>query len=119
MATGEMTLAVSRALSQGYQIDPDAFLLLSELSSKREVEPILRSIIEKKESLKNERVILKSDFAEFVLRDETPNRVAVDSHDLAPDLVVVSDPTVDIRPVEAEDGFKKLFQDRYSHLLGI
>jgi DNA polymerase II small subunit len=119
MVTGEMALAVSRMLSQGYQIDPDAFLLLSELSGKGDVEPILKSIIEKKESLKIERVILKSDFDEFVPRDEMQSRVAVDSHDLAADLVVVSNPTDDIRPIEAEDGFKRLFQDRYSHLLGI
>jgi DNA polymerase II small subunit len=119
MATGEMALAVSRALSQGYQIDPDAFSLLSELSSEGDVEPILRAIIEKKQSLGKERVILKSDFDEFVLKDDVQSRVAVDSHDLAADLVVVSDPTVDIKPVEAEDGFKRLFQDRYAHLLGI
>ena len=114
-----MALAVSRALSQGYQIDPDAFSLLSELSAKGDVEPILKSVIEKKESLKTERVILKSDLDEFVPRDEVHSRVAVDSHDLVADLVVVSDPTDSIRPIEAEDGFKRLFQDRYSHLLDI
>jgi DNA polymerase II small subunit/DNA polymerase delta subunit B len=119
MATGEMGLAVSRVLSQGYQIDPDAFSLLSELSSKGDVEPILRSVIEKKELLKTERVILKSDLDEFVPRDEVYGRIAVDSHDLAADLVVVSNPTDTIRPIEAEDGFKRLFQDRYSHLLEI
>lgn len=119
MATGEMALAVSRALSQGYQIDPDAFSLLSELASKGEVEPILRAVIERKESLQNERVILKSDFTEFAVRNEPQSRVVVDFRDLAPDLVVVSNPTDEIRPVEAEDGFKRLFQDRYSHLLGI
>jgi DNA polymerase II small subunit len=119
MATGEMGLAVSRVLSQGYQIDPDAFSLLSELSSKGDVEPILRSVIEKKESLKTERVILKSDLDEFVPRDEVYGRKGVDSHDLAADLVVVSNPTETIRPIEAEDGFKRLFQDRYSHLLEI
>jgi DNA polymerase II small subunit len=119
MVTGEMALAVSRVLSQGYQIDPDAFLLLSELSEKGDVEPILKSIMEKKQSLRNERVILKSDFDGFVLRDEIQSRVGVDSHDLVADVVIVSNPTDDIRPVEAEDGFKRLFQDRYYHLLGI
>jgi DNA polymerase II small subunit len=114
-----MTLAVSRALSQGYQIDPDAFSLLSELSGKGNVEPILKSVIEKKELLKTERVILKSDLDEFVPRDEVYSRVAVDSHDLVADLVVVTDPTRSIGPIEAEEGFKKLFQDRYLHLLEI
>lgn len=119
MPTAEMASAVSRALSQGYQIDPDAFLLLSELSAKGDVEPVLRAIMEKKESLKKDRMILKSDFDEFVLRDDVQSRAPVDSHDLAAELEVVSDPTEYIKPVEAEDGFKKLFQDRYSHLLGV
>ena len=114
-----MALAVSRALSQGYQIDSDAFSLLSELSSKGDVEPVLKSVIEKKELLKADRMILKSDLDEFVPREEVYARVAVDSHDLVADLVVVSDPTDEIRPIEAQDGFKRLFQDRYSHLLDI
>ncbi len=119
MVTGEMSLAVSRALSQGYQIDPDAFSVLSELSANGEVEPILKSVIGKKELVKAERVILRSDLEEFVPREETKRRVAIDSGDLAAELVVLSDPTRSIAPVEAEDGFKRLFQDRYSHLLEI
>ena len=114
-----MALAVSRALSQGYQIDPDAFFLLSELSLQRDVEPILKSVIEKKESLKADRVILKADFDQFIAPDEVRGRAAVGAEDLAADVVVVSDPTDTISPVEAEEGFKRLFQDRYSHLLDI
>ena len=119
MATGEMSLAVSRALSQGYQIDPDAFSILSELSANGAVEPILKSVIEKKELEKADRVILKSDLDEFVPREEGKRRVAIDSGDLTADVVVLSDPTASIAPVEAEDGFKRLFQDRYAHLLEI
>jgi len=119
MATGEMSLAISRALSRGYQIDPDAFSLLSELSAKGEVEPILKSVIEKKELVKAERVILRSDLDQFVPREESKRRVALDPAELAADVVVLSDPTHSIAPIEAEDGFKRLFQDRYSHLLEI
>jgi DNA polymerase II small subunit len=114
-----MALAVSRALSQGYQIDPDAFSLLSELSAKGDVAPIVKSVIDKKELAKAERVILKSDFDQFVRRDEEESRVAVRSEDLVADVVIMSDPTETIAPVEAQDGFKRLFQDRYSHLLDI
>lgn len=114
-----MALAVSRVLSQGYQIDPDAFSLLSELSLQRDVEPILKSVIDKKESLKADRVILKADFDQFIAPDEAQGRASVSSEDLVADVVVVSDPTDTIGPVEAEEGFKKLFQDRYSHLLDI
>jgi DNA polymerase II small subunit len=119
MATAEMALAVSRALSQGYQIDPDAFSLLSELSAKGDVDPILKSVIDKKESVKAERVILRSDLDQFVLREEDESRVVVSSEDLVADMAVISDPTETIAPVEAQDGFKRLFQDRYSHLLDI
>jgi DNA polymerase II small subunit len=119
MSSGDMSLAVSRALSRGYQIDPDAFTFLSELSGREDVEPILKSIIEKKESSKSERLIVRSDFDEFLPKGEGQSRATVDSHDLTPELIVVSNPTDDIRPVEAESGFKRLFQDRYSHLLGI
>ena len=38
---------------------------------------------------------------------------------MAADLVIVSNPTDTIRPIEAEEGFKRLFQDRYLHLLEI
>src|ERR1700688_3257162 len=111
MATAEMALAVSRALSQGYQIDPDAFSLLSELSAKGDVDPILELVIDKKESLKGERIILKSDIDRFVPRDEEESRVVVDSGDLVADVVVLSNPTETIAPVEAQEGFKRLFQD--------
>jgi DNA polymerase II small subunit len=119
MVAAEMALAVSRVLSQGYQIDPDAFALLSELSARGDVGLILKSVIQKKESVKADRVILKSDFDEFVPSGELENRVAIDPADLMADVIVVNDPTGIIAPIEAEAGFKKLFQDRYSHLLEI
>jgi DNA polymerase II small subunit len=119
MVTGELALAVSRTLSQGYQIDPDAFSLLSQLSLKGDVEPILKSVIEKKELSSADRVILKSDLDAFVPREDGGGRVAIDSADLVAELVIVTNPTESIAPIEADDGFKKLFQDRYSHLLEI
>src|SRR5512146_2213920 len=112
MATTEMSLAVSRVLSRGYQIDPGAFSLLSELSAKGDVEPILKSVIDKKESAKADRVILKADLDQFVPTGESEARVAVSSEDLVADVVVISNPTETIAPVEAQDGFKRLFQDR-------
>jgi DNA polymerase II small subunit len=119
MTTAEMALAVSRALSQGYQIDSEAFSLLSDLSARGDVDPILKLVIDKKESVKADRMILKSDLEQFVLRDEDKSRVAVDSTDLVADVDVISNPTEAIAPIEAQDGFKRLFQDRYSHLLNI
>ena len=119
MPSGELAVAVSNVLSQGYQIEPDAFSLLAEMSSTEDVSVVLRSVIESKESVNAERIIHKSDLDPFVSRetDERPN--AVEPEDFTADVVVVNDPTTQIAPMEAEDGFKKLFQDRFSHLLEI
>jgi DNA polymerase II small subunit len=120
MSSTEMAVAVSRALSQGYQIDPDAFLLLSELSAKGTVvvDSILKSIIAKKESVRAERLIQRSDLNQFVPRDDQP-RATIDSKELAADIVICNNPTESIAPIEAQEGFKRLFRDRYSHLLEI
>jgi len=119
MATTEMVLAVSRALSQGYQIDPDAFAFLSELEGRADIDSVIKSVIQKKESAKADRLILRSDFDGFLPKDESEARATVKSEELAPDVVVLADPTNEIAPQEAEMGFKKLFQERYSHLLEI
>jgi len=113
-----MALAVSKVLSQGYQIDPDAFTFLSELSAKVDVDPILRLVIEKKDSARVERVISKSDLEFATPREEIVGDV-LGREETEADLVVTSDPTSKIAPVEAKEGFKKLFQDRYVHLVEI
>lgn len=114
-----MAVAVSKVLSQGYQIEPDAFSLLSELSSKEDVGVILRSVIARKESMKAERVIHKTDLDVFVPTEGAERQDAVQSDAFPADVVIMSDPTTQIAPIEAEDGFKRLFQDRYAHLLEI
>ena len=118
MATGGMSLAVSRALSLGYQIDPAAFSLLSQLSSEQ-VESLLAVVIDKKESANTERVISTWDLEQVLPKEDEEMRVAVKPEDLAPDMVIIEDPTTIISPVEAQGGFKKLFRDRYTHLLEI
>jgi DNA polymerase II small subunit len=117
--TGELALAVSRALSEGYQIDPAAFSLLSELSMSGDVQPILKSVIDRKVASKADKVILRSDIDRFVSNEEGGHRSAIDSSELLADVVVMSDPTTSIAPIEAEEGFKRLFQNRYLHLLEI
>ncbi|MDG6977500.1 MAG: DNA-directed DNA polymerase II small subunit [Nitrososphaerota archaeon] len=114
-----MAVAVSRALSQGYQIEPEAFSVLMELSSKRDVEPILKFVIDEKETSKAEKVIVKGDLERFTNSEQTGPSEGITASELAAEVIVVSDPTNTISPVEAEDGFKRLFFDRYYHLLEI
>jgi DNA polymerase II small subunit len=115
----ELAVAVSKALSRGYQIDADAFSLLSELSaSGGNIEPILKSVIDKKDSVEGTRTISRSDLDQFVPRAGEEIR-AVGNDQLVADVQIASDPTDTIAPIEAKEGFKRLFQDRYSHLLEI
>jgi DNA polymerase II small subunit len=118
MPTTEMVLAISRVLSQGYQIDPGAFSVLAELSAKGNIEPILKSVIDIKEHSNANRVIIRSDLDEYLPQEEK-DRVSVGETELLAEVDVVNDPTNEIDPVEAQEGFKKLFHDRYTHLLEI
>lgn len=111
-------LAVSKVLSQGYQIEPDAFSVLSELSSE-DVQSVLKSVLEKKESAREEKVIRKVDLDVFTPQEKKENRNLSEAENLPADVSVVSDPTTQIAPVEADEGFKRLFQDRFVHLLEI
>ena len=61
MATNGMSLAVSKALALGYQVEPAAFALLSELTTDGQVESLLNMVIGRKGRGSVEKVILRSD----------------------------------------------------------
>jgi DNA polymerase II small subunit len=111
--------AVSKALSAGYQINGEVFDLLSSLPEGIDIESMVGQVIVKK-GQDGSRVITKSDIEElmpeeFLSPTDSPIVVSGESEDF----VVMSDPTTQIAPVEADIGFKKLFQDRYWRLLGV
>jgi len=114
--SSELALLVSRVLARGYQIEPDAFSFLSELPVDLDIESFLATVIENKSS-EADRTIRKSDLADVLPREH--GEASASEGDVIPDVVVVADPTNEIAPMEAEEGFKRLFQDRYSHLLAI
>src|SRR3984957_15868960 len=115
----ELMNAISKALSEGYQIDGEAFNLLSALPPGTDVELLVKNAIRKKFG-GSDRVIRKTDIEqvtpqELLAVQEPVLRVSGE----AGEIEVVSDPTSQIAPAEADIGFKKLFQDRYWRLLGI
>ncbi len=111
--------AVSRALSEGYQIDGEAFELISKLPSDMDAESLVNHVIRRKAE-RGERVVTKVDIEELIPKEVLPGGEDVPR---APaelgELEVLSDPTTHIAPVAADIGFKKLFQDRYWRLLGV
>jgi DNA polymerase II small subunit len=108
---------VSKVLARGYQIEPDAFSFLSEISVDVNLESFLGTVIESKSS-QLDRTIRRSDLEGALPRE--PDEPST-TEGVAPleEVLVIEDPTKEIAPLEAEEGFKKLFQDRYSRLLTV
>jgi len=115
----ELSALISGVLARGFQIDPDAFVLLSNLPLDIDVEAVLEKVIEGKLNVVSNRTIRRIDI-EIVLPAETVE-VETNSASMKSDsrLEIMSDPTDEISPEEAESGFKKLFEDRYAQLMSI
>ena len=65
-------------------------------------------------------MVTKVDIEELIPKDALPIDESVPRVTATPgEIEVLSDPTTQIAPVEADIGFKKLFQDRYWRLLGV
>jgi len=69
---------------------------------------------------KGERIVSRAD-VELLIPKEifSPEEVGMRPLGEVGEIEVVSDPTTQIAPAEADIGFKKLFQDRYWRLLGV
>jgi len=116
----ELTNAISKALSEGFQVEAEAFELLSSLPSGVDSQSVVATVIRKKKERQEGMTIRKSDLEEAIphelLKPEEKNfRISSEPSELE----VVSDPTSQIAPLEADIGFKKLFLDRYWRLLGV
>lgn len=111
----EFDAAILKALSEGFQVEAEAFQFLSNLSPEVDRELLVANVIRRKKVGEHDTTIRRSDFEEFVESGESILQVSGEPGELE----VLSDPTTQIAPVEADVGFKKLFQDRYWRLLGI
>jgi DNA polymerase II small subunit len=117
--SSEIMKAVSKALSEGYQIDGEAFELISRLPPEVDIELLVNHAIRRKAE-KGERMVTKADVEELVPKEIfSPDEPALRVSGQPGEIEVVSDPTTQIAPAEADIGFKKLFQDRYWRLLGV
>lgn len=115
----ELMKALSKALSEGYQINGEAFDLISKLPADTDVELLVNHVIRRKAEL-GERMITKDDIEQLIPKEIiSPAEPVLKVSGEPGEIEVVSDPTTQIAPVEADTGFKKLFQDRYWRLLGV
>jgi len=111
--------AVSKALLEGYQVDKEAFDFISSLPAEVDVELLVGHAIRNK-SERSQRMLSKVDIESLVPKEMLiNNEVQVEKSSEHSEIEILTDPTAQIAPVEAEIGFKKLFQDRYWRLLGV
>jgi DNA polymerase II small subunit len=115
----DVAKVVSKALSEGYQLDGEAFDLIARLPSDLDGEAIVNHAIRRK-SETEERILTRADIEEFIPKEIlSVGEAVVDISTEPGEIEIVSDPTTQISPAEANIGFKKLFQDRYWRLLGV
>jgi DNA polymerase II small subunit len=116
----ELTNAISKALSEGFQVEAEAFQFLSSLPPDVDTELLIRMVIRKKKVGDEDMMIRRSDIEQVVPQELLPSEEGVLQVSREPgEMEIVSDPTTQIAPAEADIGFKKLFLDRYWRLLGI
>ncbi|MDA4128476.1 MAG: DNA-directed DNA polymerase II small subunit [Thaumarchaeota archaeon] len=111
---------VSRALAQGFLVDSEAFDLMQKLPPDLEAAEVLQKVIQKKlAEPKSVKMITREDVEAFLPETLTQNEVLVRVPEIESEIDVVFDPTSLIAPMDAEEGYKRLFKDRYERLLAI
>ena len=121
----EVVQAVSQALADGFQVDPEAFVLLDLLVGKLNLTELLRRVMQaKKEGNSPEFVIITKEDLEAGF---PPNFEVTDSGgevcdtkvDLEVSIEILNDPTSKLNPIEGIQGFHDLFKSRFNKLLNI
>ncbi len=113
--------AVARVLASGYIFDARAFDMISGLPAELDMELLVDRLLERKAAVPSEaKVVTEEDVVGVLPPDFTTEGRKKDVViDEPAELEVVSDPTPAISPVEANEGFNRLFVDRYKRLLQV
>src|SRR5712691_11837000 len=103
-------------------LDASAYDLLGRLPAEVDASEVIEKIIaRKKDDSASERRITNGDLELFLPTDSARQGEAETAAppDLEPSLEVMVDPTPRVAPMKADEGYKRLFRDRYEHLLSI
>ncbi len=103
-------------------LDASAYDLLGRLPAEVDASEVIEKIIaRKKDDSASERRITNEDLELFLPTDSARQGEAETAAppDLEPSLEVMVDPTPRLAPMKADEGYKRLFRDRYEHLLSI
>ena len=109
--------ALSEVLSNGYQIQPDAFELLQRIVQEHNVVQIVKAVISSKNVVKAVKLITKDDIEKILGKPITIDVSGIEEVNC--EINVISDSRLEKNMVEGIDGYKALFSSRYSKLMKI
>lgn len=112
--------AISRALDSGFVFDTKAFEAISRLPPDFDLDGLLDKVLLSKGGSAERKVITEADL-EPLLPNVVEPAAQMPDYTLAepPEVEVVSDPTMAVAPLDADEGYNRLFHDRYSRLMSI
>lgn len=112
--------AATRALAAGYIFDAKAFDLISGLPAEFDVNSLVNRLLEKKATALSEAKVITEEDVLAVLPSGSSAKSKKEKATVeAASVEILSDPTSAISPVEANEGFSRLFRDRYERLLSV
>jgi len=113
--------AIGRILASGYIFDSKAFDIMNGLPAEVDADSVAERLIAQK--------ALGGSGVKVVTEDDVMKALPVDFHSIGPggqafveeptEMDVISDPTPAIAPADADEGFSRLFRDRYERLLSV
>ena len=103
----ELSFVLNYALNKGFQIHPDAFKILDDITDVKKLEKIIKEIVKEKTRQKKYQ-INQNDLETYLGIKDDPN--------LQSDLKVLSDPTKKITSGEGVKGYNALFSSRFNKL---
>ena len=103
----ELSFVLNYALNKGFQIHPDAFKILDEITDVKQLEKIIKEIVKEKTKQKLFQ-INQDDLETYLGIKDDPN--------LQNEVKVLSDPTSKITSGEGVKGYNALFSSRFNKL---
>ncbi|ARS63637.1 DNA polymerase II small subunit [Candidatus Nitrosomarinus catalina] len=103
----ELSFVLNYALNKGFQIHPDAFKILDDITDVKKLEKIIKEIVKEKTRQKKYQ-INQNDLETYLGIKDDPN--------LQSDLKVLSDPTEKITSGEGVKGYNAFFSSRFNKL---
>ena len=103
----ELSFVLNYALNKGFQIHPDAFKILDDITDVKKLEKIIKEIVKEKTRQKQYQ-INQNDLETYLGIKDDPN--------LQSELKVLSDPSPKITSGEGVNGYNALFSSRFNKL---